>query len=88
MLGKFDNGQSVVANNKQITDGISSAVYQGNREMVSVMQQELSETRRQNELLMQLLQKDTGISYKDVFNAAQKGAYEYYMSTGDNALAF
>lgn len=26
MIGKFDNGQSVVANNKQITDGISQAV--------------------------------------------------------------
>ena len=26
MLGKFDNGQSVVANNQQITKGISEAV--------------------------------------------------------------
>jgi len=28
MLGKFDNGKSVVANNQQITDGIAQAVYQ------------------------------------------------------------
>jgi len=27
MLGKFDNGQSVVANNEQITNGIAQAVY-------------------------------------------------------------
>lgn len=27
MLGKFDNGQSVVANNEQITNGIANAVY-------------------------------------------------------------
>lgn len=27
MLGKFDNGQNVVANNQQITDGIAKAVY-------------------------------------------------------------
>ena len=27
IMGRFDNGQSVVANNKQITDGIAAAVY-------------------------------------------------------------
>ena len=27
MIGRFDNGQSVVANNQQITDGIAKAVY-------------------------------------------------------------
>ena len=32
LMGKFDNGQSVVANNQQITDGISAAVYKGNQE--------------------------------------------------------
>ena len=28
MLGKFDNGQSVVANNEQIVDGIRQGVYE------------------------------------------------------------
>lgn len=82
IMGKFDNGKSVVANNQQITEGISNAVYQGNRELVFLMQQDLSETRRQNEILNGILQKETGISYKDVFEAARRGANEYVNRTG------
>lgn len=78
-MGKFDNSQSVVANNMQITRGISAAVYQGNREMVSYMQQEITEMRRQNDLLMQILQKETGISYKDVGMATRKYNSGYKM---------
>lgn len=86
IMGKFDNGQSVVASNMQITQGISDAVYRGNQALLSVMQEELSTTRQQNEILMGILEKETGISYKDVFKAAQKGASEYTARTGNPAF--
>lgn len=85
IMGRFDNGQSVVANNMQITQGISDAVYRGNQALLSVMQQELMETRQQNEYLQQLLQKETGISYKEVGKASQKFAREYSNRTGKPA---
>lgn len=84
-FGKFDDGTSYIANNRQIENGIASevggAVRNANEEQNALL-------REQNALLREILQKDMGISYKEVFNAAKKGAYEYYMSTGDNALAF
>jgi hypothetical protein len=85
MLGKFDNGQSVVANNQQITEGISAAVYRGNQQMVSYMQQEITELRTQNQLLTELLNKEVGISYSDVGKASQKYAREYTNRTGKPA---
>lgn len=86
IMGRFDNGQSVVANNMQITEGISDAVYRGNQALLSVMQQELMATRQQNEYLQQLLQKETGISYKEVGKASQKFAREYANRTGKPAF--
>lgn len=85
MIGKFDNGQSVVANNKQITEGISSAVQRGNQQMISYMQQEIAELRTQNQLLTELLNKEVGISYSDVGKASQKYAREYTNRTGKPA---
>lgn len=85
-FGEFDNGQSVVANNMQITEGISNAVQRGNREMVSYMQQQVSELRQQNDYLYQILQKETGINYKDVFKATQQGNREYKAVTGISAF--
>ena len=85
MIGRFDNGQSVVANNNQITEGISSAVQRGNQQMISYMQQEISELRTQNQLLTELLNKEFGISYSDVGKASQKYAREYTNRTGKPA---
>lgn len=81
-FGKFDNGQSVIANNRQIENGLMNTVRMGNSELVTLMSQELTATRQQNELLSQILQKETGINYKDVFKATQKGANEYKKVTG------
>lgn len=88
IMGKFDDGRSVVANNKQITDGIAAAVYSANKEMVNVMLQELSETRRQNEILTELLEKDTGISASDIFNSVRQSAKEYKNTTGRAAFVY
>lgn len=88
IMGKFDNGKSVVANNMQITEGISNAVYQGNREIVNVMYQELDETKRQNDILTQILAKEFGITKDDVGRAAQSYARDYLRRTGRDAYSF
>lgn len=87
LMGKFDNGRTVVANNKQITQGIAEAVYQGNRENNSLMRQELELMRRQNELLMDLVEKETGFSAREVFNTVRKEAENYKRVTGRTAFA-
>ena len=87
LMGKFDNGKSVVANNRQITQGIADAVYQGNRENNALMRQELELMRRQNELLMDLVEKETGFSAREVFNTVRKEAENYKRVTGRTAFA-
>ena len=86
IMGRFDNGQSVVANNKQITDGISAAVYQGNKENNALLRQELELMRTQNELLSRILEKETGISSRDLFNSVRQSAREYNRMTGNPAF--
>ena len=88
IMGKFDNGKSVVANNQQITDGIADAVYRGNQENNSLMRQEIDVLQRQNEILMGILQKETGISANDLFNSVQKSARQYNQRTGRPAFDF
>lgn len=88
IMGKFDNGKSVVANNMQITEGISQAVYQGNQEIVNVMRQELYETKKQNDILTQILAKEFGITKDDVGRAAQSYARDYFKRTGKEAFVF
>lgn len=88
IMGRFDNGQSVVANNKQITDGIASAVYEGNRENNSLIRQEIALLQRQNDLLLGILEKETGISSDDIFRSVRKKADEFTRKTGEPAFAF
>ena len=88
MLGKFDNGQSVVANNNQITDGISAAVQRGNQQMIGYMQEEIVELRKQNEFLMQIASKSFGITKEQIGENARSWAMEYTMRTGNEAYSF
>lgn len=88
IMGKFDNGKSVVANNQQITDGIADAVYRGNQENNSLMRQEIEILQSQNELLLGILQKETGISANDLFRSVQKTARQYNQRTGRPAFDF
>ena len=74
MVGKIGN-QNAVANNNQITQGIAIAVANANREGNALL-------RQQNELLMGILQKETGISYKEVGKAAKKYNAEEFRRTG------
>lgn len=88
IMGQFDNGKSVVANNNQITEGISAAVYRGNQENNSLIRQEIALLQKQNELLLGILEKDTGISKNDIGMAAQSWARDYSRRTGREAYSF
>lgn len=88
MIGRFDNGQSVVANNNQITDGISAAVQRGNQQMIGYMQEEIVELRKQNEFLMQIAGKSFGITKEQIGENARSWAIEYTMRTGNEAYSF
>lgn len=88
IMGEFDNGQSVVANNRQITEGISLAVKSGNQESNSLMRQEISLLQRQNEILMGILQKEFGISKSDIGKAARDYSRDYFQRTGKPAYDF
>lgn len=84
-FGKFDDGTTYIANNRQIENGIASevsgAVRIANSEQNSLL-------REQNSLLRAILNKETGINYKDVFNATRKASREHYIRTGNNALVY
>lgn len=84
-FGRFDNGQSYIANNKQIEAGIAQSAQYGYQ---SAMSEEISLLRQQNELLNQILQKESGISADDIFDAVRKKNTQYYNQTGRSALAY
>lgn len=86
MMGKFDNGKSVVANNKQITEGIAQAVREGNTESNLLIRQEIEMLRKQNEYLLTLTQKEYGIKDADVFKSVRKMASQYTDMTGNPAF--
>jgi len=88
IMGQFDNGQSVVANNEQITNGIAIAVQEANKENNMLMRQELSLLQRQNDLLMGILEKETGISKGDIFNAVKESDAAFRKRTGRSAFAW
>nr|DAQ01139.1 MAG TPA: minor tail protein [Caudoviricetes sp.] len=72
------NGKSAVASNNEIT-GIRDAIYDSSR-------QELAMLRRQNDLLMQIVQKEFGITDSDIFDSVRRSNRQYYNRTGNNAL--
>lgn len=85
MIGQFDNGQSVVANNNQIVTGISQGVQSGFR-MAQTEQNMI--LREQNDLLRQILEKETGISQSDIYNAVKRENRKQYNQTGTNQLVY
>lgn len=80
-MGKFDNGTSVIANNRQIISGIANGVKEANMEQNRLL-------REQNQLLMQLLAKDTSISSRDLFNAVRQEDNSYTNRNGHSAFAY
>lgn len=78
-------GHTAVMNNDQIVSSVSDGVY---RAMQSANTQTNEILVRQNQLLQAILEKETGINYKDVFKAAQKGASDYSRRTGRPAFGY
>lgn len=58
LVGQFSNGKTAVANNEQIIEGIKRGVAEANSEEILLL-------RQQNELLMQLLEKDMSVNIGD-----------------------
>lgn len=88
IMGQFDNGQSVVANNNQITTAISDAVQKGNQQMIAYMQQEIEELRTQNEFLQRIAAKEFGITENQIGESARNYAKNFKNRTGRPAYSF
>ena len=74
LVGRFSNGQTAVANNDQITQGIAIAVQTANSELIA-------EIREQNELLRVIANKPV-IDKGDVVEAWKAGAKTFRKKTG------
>ena len=74
------NGRTGVASGKEIT-GIADAIYQTSAQEMEIM-------RSQNQYLYEILQKEFGISQKEVGQAARTYAKEFYDRTGKSAYQF
>lgn len=81
IMGRFDNGQSVVANNMQITEGIARGVRSANSEQNILL-------REQNVLLRQILAKDSGISTRSIFEAVRTENRNYIHRNGQSAFVY
>ena len=84
-FGKFDDGTSYIANNRQITNGVASGVASAVRDANAEQNALL---REQNILLRQILEKDTGISTRAVFEAVRAENRNFISRTGESAFAF
>lgn len=84
-FGQFDDGTSYIANNRQIENGIASQV--GGAVRNANMEQNML-LREQNELLRQILAKETGISADDVFGAVRNKDSDFRKRTGHSAFAY
>lgn len=73
------NGRTEVLTQSQMASTMYQAVVSANSEQNQLL-------RQQNQLLADILQKETGINYKDIFKAAQQGNREYKTVTGVSAF--
>lgn len=80
MVGSF-GGRTAVANNDQIVDGIASGVRTANAEQNALL-------REQNQLLRGILDKDSHIKVKDVFEAVRSENESYLKRNGHGAFAY
>ena len=74
------NGKTAVASNNEIT-GITSAIN-------STSAQEIELLREQNLLLSRLLQKEFGISSRDIYKAVRQEDSIFQKSTGSSGFAY
>lgn len=87
IMGKFDNGKSVVANNRQITEGIADAVYRANQESNALLRQQNTLMQSEIELMREFVAKEFGISVDEIGNAVRAYNREYKSINGRNMFA-
>ena len=75
LVANTGNGNSEILNKSQIADAMARSMVTANAEQIALL-------RRQNQLLTQILQKETGINYKDIFKATQQGNREFKAMNG------
>lgn len=73
------NGRTAVSSNQEIT-GIKDAINNTSSQQVTLLKQ-------QNQYLYQLLQKNFGITKREIFNATRDEANEYYKRNGHGAFS-
>lgn len=56
--------------------------------MISVMRQELQETRMQNKILSQILQKEFGITKDDIGKAASDWGKQQFRKNGNQVFSY
>ena len=78
MAHQFTADTSMTSN---IADGVRLGLSTSQAEQNALL-------REQNELLMQILEKDTGISQKDIFDAVRRENRQRYNATGTNQLVY
>lgn len=84
-------GEVVAPENKLEEMAVNAARMasgRGNEQTVSLLMQMLTTLQRQNELLMAILEKEIGISGKDIFNVTREYAKEYMQRTGNPAFEY
>ena len=83
LVTSYGNKTAVMNNNQiveSVSGGVEIAVRNANVEQIALL-------RQQNELLYEILQKETGISYKEVFDATRKANSEFKAMHGHSAFA-
>ncbi|MBQ8519243.1 MAG: hypothetical protein IJ455_06560 [Agathobacter sp.] len=80
IMGRFDNGQSVVANNMQITEGIAQGVREAVSGVLIPYLADIADSSRRT------ANKDFTVASRDVFEAVRAESSNYMRRTGE--LAF
>lgn len=80
IVGQFENGRSVVANNQQITDGIAIAVQNANSEQNTYLREMVG--------LLEIIKERCGITDDEIFNGVRRSQARFYKQTGKPGLIF
>lgn len=80
-------GRTEVLNQSQLASVMEASIANANAEGNALLRQEINVLARQNELLMQILQKETGITSGEIARAVQREDSIHWKRTGMGLLA-
>ena len=89
-MAQFKNAQMVKPQQAQISSGVVNGIANGMARAndSEAMQEQNRLLEEQNRLLRQILNKPTGITSRDVFNATRAEAQSYNNRTGNSPFIF